>query len=206
MPEIRVRPNRMELLKLNRRLNTARRGHKLLKDKQEELMRQFLNRIRELESLLSELIVSLEDVNRAFQLASALGDPFLFDRSLVEPLSRMEIDVNWSSVVNVPVPGIDVTYPGPLLYGFLGVSMELDSAYRQLMDSLDKLIHLIELEESVIELGLSLESTRRRVNALEYELIPQLESAIRFISMKLEEMQLSTTTRLMRIKDIIRDR
>lgn len=206
MPEIKVRPNRMELLKLNKRLSTARRGHKLLKDKQEELMRQFLARIKELEGILAELIESLEDVNRAFQLASALGDPFLFDRTLVEPLSRMEIDVRWGSIVNVPIPSIEITYPGPLLYGFLGISIELDSAYKQLRESLDKLIRLIELERSVIELGISLESTRRRVNALEYELIPQLESAIRFISMKLEEMQLSTTTRLMRIKDIIRGR
>lgn len=206
MPEIKVRPNRMELLKLTRRLNVARRGHKLLKDKQEELMRQFLSYLNELEVVLTELIESLEDVNRAFQLASALGDPFLFDRTLVEPLSKMEVNVKWKSVVNVPIPVLEVVYPGPLLYGFLGVSVELDSAYRQLLDSLDKLIRLMELEVSVLNLGLALESTRRRVNALEYELIPQMESAIRFISMKLEELQLETITKLMRIKDIIRGR
>ncbi|MBC7320048.1 V-type ATP synthase subunit D [bacterium] len=206
MPEIKVRPNRMELLKLTRRLNVARRGHKLLKDKQEELMRQFLSYLNELESVLTELIKSLEDVNRAFQLASALGDPFLFDRTLVEPLSKMEINVGWKSIVNVPIPVLEVVYPGPLLYGFLGVSVELDSAYKQLLDSLDKLIRLMELQVSVINLGIALESTRRRVNALEYELIPQMESAIRFISMKLEELQLETITRLMRIKDIIRGR
>lgn len=206
MPEIKVRPNRMELLKLTRRLNVARRGHKLLKDKQEELMRQFLSYLNELEAVLTELIESLEDVNRAFQLASALGDPFLFDRTLVEPLSKMEVNVKWKSVVNVPIPVLEVVYPGPLLYGFLGVSVELDSAYRQLLDSLDKLIRLMELEVSVLNLGLALESTRRRVNALEYELIPQMESAIRFISMKLEELQLETITKLMRIKDIIRGR
>jgi len=206
MPEIKVRPNRMELLKLTRRLNVARRGHKLLKDKQEELMRQFLSYLNRLESVLVELIKSLEDVNRAFQLASALGDPFLFDRTLVEPLSKMEINVKWKSIVNVPMPVLEVVYPGPLLYGFLGVSVELDSAYKQLLDSLDRLIELMELQVSVINLGIALESTRRRVNALEYELIPQMESAIRFISMKLEELQLETITRLMRIKDIIRGR
>ncbi len=206
MPEIKVRPNRMELLKLTRRLNVARRGHKLLKDKQEELMRQFLSYLTELEVILTELITSLEDVNMAFQLASALGDPFLFDRTLVEPLSKMEINVRWRSLINVPIPVLEVVYPGPLLYGFLGVSVELDSAYKQLLDSLDKLIRLMELEVSVINLGIALESTRRRVNALEYELIPQMESAIRFISMKLEELQLETITRLMRIKDIIRGR
>lgn len=206
MPEIKVRPNRMELLKLTRRLNVARRGHKLLKDKQEELMRQFLSYITELETVLTELISSLEDVNMAFQLASALGDPFLFDRTLVEPISKMEINVKWKSLINVPIPVLEVIHPGPLIYGFLGVSVELDSAYKQLLDSLDKLIRLMELEVSVINLGIALESTRRRVNALEYELIPQMESAIRFISMKLEELQLETITRLMRIKDIIRGR
>jgi len=204
MPEVRVHPNRMELMRLRQRLAVARRGHKLLKDKQEELTRQFLTRVNELKTVLEELIASLEDVNKTFQLATALGDPFLFDRTLIKPLTEMKVDINWNPIVNVDIPIVNVTPPGPLLYGFLGVSIQLDTAYTKLLNSLNKLIQLVELEEAVINLGLALESTRRRVNALEHELIPQLEESIKLISMKLEETQRSTITRLMKIKDIIR--
>jgi V/A-type H+-transporting ATPase subunit D len=204
MPELRVHPNRMELMRLRQRLAVARRGHKLLKDKQEELTRQFLARVNELKTVLEELIASLEDVNKTFQLATALGDPFLFDRTLIKPLTEIKADIGWNSILNVDIPIIKVIPPGPLLYGFLGVSIQLDTAYNKLLNSLNKLIQLIELEEAVIDLGLALESTRRRVNALEHELIPQLEDSIKLISMKLEETQRNTITRLMKIKDIIR--
>ena len=206
MAEIRVNPTRMEMKKLQGRLATARKGHKLLKDKCDELMKQFLDLVRENKTLREKVENDIIGVHSGFSVASAVTSPKLLEEALMLPKRTGNLDVSQKNMMSVSVPvfSFDIRESGgaAVNYGFAFTSGELDDAVAKLSDMLPDLIKLAELEKSAQLLADEIERTRRRVNALEYIMIPQYETAIKGIKMKLDENERSSTTRLMKVKDM----
>jgi len=206
MAEIRVNPTRMEMKKLQGRLATARKGHKLLKDKCDELMKQFLDIVRENKEIREKVERELVSVHAGFSVASAVTSPKLLEEALMLPKRSGVLDVSKKNIMSVYVPvfSFDVRESGgaSVNYGFAFTSGELDDAVFALSEMLPDLIKLAELEKSAQLLADEIEKTRRRVNALEYIMIPQYETAIKGIKMKLDENERGNTTRLMKVKDL----
>ncbi len=208
MPNINVSPTRMELTRLKGKLRTARRGHKLLKDKRDELMKQFLDTMKEAKRLRSEVEEDLMTVHGAFTVASALMSSEAIGQALMYPKQSVELSMDFKNIMSVNVPVYDFQtktksdsdiYP----YGFASTSGELDTAVDALGKVFQKMLELAQIEKSGQLMAEEIEKTRRRVNALEYVMIPQTEEAIRYITMKLDENERSATTRLMKVKDMI---
>lgn len=210
MSVMRVNPTRMELTRIKRRLVTASRGHKLLKDKRDEMVRQFIILVRKNMELRQELEKELAGAFSKFAVARALMDPKALKQAMLYPARHAQIDLSKKNVMSVQVPRITVDDESlqetTLAYGFLDTSEQLDGAISELANLLPKMIELAEVEKACNMLADEIEKTRRRVNALEYVMIPQFEETIRFISMKLDENERSSITRLMKVKDIIADR
>jgi V-type ATPase, D subunit len=208
MATLNVNPTRMELTRLKKRLATARRGHKLLKDKRDELMRQFLDMVRENRTLREEVEEGIRAANRHFVLASAAMSREAMEAALLAPKQEVGIAVSTRNVMSVDIPVFgnaprseaegDI-YP----YGFAFTSFELDGAVEELNALLPAMLRLAEIEKSAQLLASEIEKTRRRGNALEHVLIPRLEETIRYIAMKLEENDRSSRTRLMKVKDMM---
>lgn len=209
MAKLNVNPTRMELTGLKRRLVTAKRGHKLLKDKQDELMRRFIELIRKNKALRMEVEGDLQDSFKDFLLASAVMSSEMLEEAVAYPKENITVDIKKKNVMSVNVPVMNFIrklegdegsiYP----YGFAQTSSELDDAISKLYGIMSKLLELAEVEKACQLMADEIEKTRRRVNALEYRTIPDLEETIRFIRMKLDESERSTITRLMKVKDII---
>ncbi|NMB26523.1 MAG: V-type ATP synthase subunit D [Tissierellia bacterium] len=209
MARLDVKPTRMELTKLKARLSTATRGHKLLKDKQDELMRVFINKIKENQALRKEVEKDLYESFQEFLLASAVMSPELLEQAVAYPKESISVDIKRKNIMSVNVPVMNFIrklegdkgsiYP----YGFVQTSSELDDAISKLYGIMEKLLKLAEVEKACQLMADEIEKTRRRVNALEYRTIPELEETIRYIVMKLDENERSTITRLMKVKDII---
>lgn len=209
MAKLNVKPTRMELTKLRKRLSTAKRGHKLLKDKQDELMRRFIEMIRENKALRTEVEKDLHDAFQEFLLASAVMSPELLEQAVVYPKESISVDIKKKNIMSVNVPVMNFIrklegdegsiYP----YGFAQTSSELDDAISKLYGVMSKLLALAEVEKATQLMADEIEKTRRRVNALEYRTIPELEETIRYIRMKLDENERSAITRLMKVKDMI---
>ena len=205
MANITVTPTRMELTRLKGKLKTARRGHKLLKDKRDGLMKQFLETVREVRALRAEVEEDLMTVHKSFTVASALMSSEALEQALLYPKQSVELTMTFQNIMSVNVPVYDFQtktksdsdiYP----YGFAATSGELDTA----VDALGHVFRkLAEIEKSAQLMAEEIEKTRRRVNALEYVMIPNTQESIRFITMKLDENDRSTTTRLMKVKDMI---
>lgn len=203
-----VNPTRMELSRLKKRLSTASRGHKLLKDKQDELMKRFIELVRK----NNELRLSIEDKLtmslKEFSMAKAVMSTEMFEEALIMPTERIELDITRKNIMSVNVPVMNFVrksrdgssiYP----YGYAQTSGELDGAIKKLNDILPNLLELAEVEKSCQLMADEIEKTRRRVNALEYVMIPQLEETIRYITMKLDENERGNLTRLMKVKTMI---
>ncbi len=207
MAEIRVNPTRMEMKRIKARLVTARRGHKLLSDKQDELMKLFLNVVRENKALREDIEKRIMNVHKSFTIASAVTSPKMLEEALMLPKSECALSVSYKNLmsVNVPVYDFSVTDSagGGYNYGFAFTPGELDDAVGELTELLPDLIRLAESEKTAQMLAEEIEKTRRRVNALEYIMIPQYESTIKSIKMKLDEVERSNTTRLMKVKDMM---
>lgn len=209
MAKLNVNPTRMELSTLKARLKTATRGHKLLKDKQDELMRRFIELIRKNKELRLEVEEDLGASFKEFLLASAVMSPEMMEEAVAMPKEKITVDIKKKNVMSVYVPIMEFKrelegdegsiYP----YGFAQTSSELDDAISKLYGIMPKLLELAEVEKACQLMADEIEKTRRRVNALEYRTIPDLEETIRFIRMKLDESERSTITRLMKVKDII---
>ncbi|MBQ3865706.1 MAG: V-type ATP synthase subunit D [Clostridia bacterium] len=210
MAVLSVNPTRMELQTLKTKLATARRGHKLLKDKCDELMRSFMERIRENRALRAKvedaLAVALQD------LAAARGvtGGEVCDAALMLPRREVELEVGEKNVMSVHTPVFTVREKGKATdaysYGFAFTSGEMDEAIASLSALTGDLLRLAEIEKTCSMLAAEIEKTRRRVNALEHVMIPNYEDTIRFITMKLDENERSTTTRLMKVKDMMLQR
>ena len=207
MAELRVNPTRMELKNLKNKLATARRGHKLLKDKCDELMRRFLDIVREDKAMREKVEDELALVHRSFATASALTSPRAMREALILPTRSTELAVSTKNLMSVIVPTFALTGVGEgahdMPYGVAFTSGELDAAVRELSAMADDLVKLAELEKSAQMLAQEIERTRRRVNALEYIMIPRYETAIKSITMKLDENERGNTTRLMKVKDMM---
>lgn len=201
---LKVNPNRMELLKLRRRLVLARRGHKLLKDKQEELMRQFMALIREAKQVRGEVEAGLATANKAFFSArlDSLGPQM--EEALSFSEKKIAVSSRIAPIMNLRVPYFDCEISGEFSHSYLDATGDLDASLAVLSDILPKMIRMAQIEKHVSMLAAELERTRRRVNALEHILIPSLEDTIKYISNKLNELERGNLTRLMKIKDIVR--
>lgn len=200
-----VNATRMELLKLKRRVALAYRGHKLLKDKQDELMRQFLPLMREARSLRQEVEEGLHRAWQSFCMARAVMSRPYVGEAIIYPLVEVSVASSTLRVMNLETPQLTLQLEGDLYsYGFVNTSWQLDATISLYCDLLGKLVKLAEVEKRLEMMGAEIERTRRRVNALEYILIPNLDETIKYISMKLEEIERGNLTRLMKIKELVR--
>ncbi len=203
-----VNPTRMELTNLKKKLITARRGHKLLKDKRDELMRQFLELVKENKLLRQKVEAAIKTANEYMAFAcSSMSDEEL-DVALMLPSQSVNLQVKEKNIMSVVVPEFSVKYKVSnendiYSYGFAFTSGDLDEAVKAYSDILPDLIRLAEVEKTCQMLSAEIEKTRRRVNALEHIMIPQYEETIKYISMKLEETERSNTSRLLKIKDMM---
>lgn len=205
-----VSPTRMELTRLKRRLATAKRGHKLLKDKRDEMVRRFIAMVRRNRTLRLEVEHALAGALGAFAMARAVMNPEAMEAALLYPARVARLSLGEQNIMSVKVPVIRVKadeLQAPILpYGFAETSAQLDGAIATMADVLPRLVELAELEGACNLLADEIEKTRRRVNALEYVMIPQTEATIRRIAMKLEENERGALTRLMKVKDLIAQR
>ena len=203
-----VNPTRMELTRLKKQLNTALRGHKLLKDKRDELMRRFLDLVRENEALRRQVEEGIRQADTHFLLASAVMSKEALDAALLAPKQEAALEVSSRNVMSVDLPTFTLSNRTPdagdiYPYGFAFTSFELDGAVERLSALLPAMLRLAEIEKATCLLAGEIEKTRRRVNALEHVVIPGLREDIRFIAMKLEENERSSRTRLMKVKDMM---
>ena len=203
-----INPTRMELTRLKGRLKTAMRGHKLLKDKRDELMKQFLEIVRKNRALRSQVEKGLEEANAAFTVASAIMSPEMVEQALLYPKQSVELEMKFRNVMSVNVPVYEFhtrnedpteIYP----YGFAQTSGELDAAVDALNRVFRDMLELAEVEKTMQLLAQDIEKTRRRVNALEYVMIPEMQEKIKYITMKLDENERGNITRLMKVKDMV---
>ncbi len=209
MARLNVNPTRMELSKLKKRLATATRGHKLLKDKQDELMRRFIDLIKYNNKLRGEVEDKLQGAFKDFLMASAAISPQFLEEAISYPKESISLELAEKNIMSVNVPVMNFVrklegdsgsiYP----YGFYSTSSELDNSIEQLYLILPKLLELAEVEKSCQLMADEIEKTRRRVNALEYMTIPQLQETIKYIKMKLDENERGALSRLMKVKDMM---
>lgn len=204
----RVNPTRMELTRLKKKLVTAKRGHKLLKDKRDELMRRFLELVRENMALRERVEEGLKNANRNFVLAKAVMREETLNTALMAPLQSLSVEVGSQNVMSVDIPKFDYKTRTPgkndiYSYGFAFTSGDLDFAVKSLADIFPDMLKLAEIEKSCQLMAAEIEKTRRRVNALEHMMIPETEESIRYITMKLDENERSTQVRLMKVKDMM---
>lgn len=201
-----LRATRMELMQFKARLKTATRGHKLLKDKQDGLIRTFLDLVKRNQELRQEVDNELVKALKNFLMARSVMSPEVIDESLIYPTRSIDIEVTTHNIMSVDVPRIalkEEKNSNGIPYGLATTSAELDDAIKVMGETLPKLLELAEIEKTCQLLADEIEKTRRRVNALEYVMIPQLEENIRYINMKLEENERANTARLMKVKEII---
>ncbi len=208
MASATINPTRMELTRLKGRLKTATRGHKLLKDKRDELMKRFLEIVRRNRELRAKVEKGLEQAHAAFTVASALMSPEMLEQALLYPKQSVELDMSFQNIMSVDVPVYHFhtrnedpseIYP----YGFAQTSGELDAALEALSGVFQDMLELAQVEKTMQLLAEDIEKTRRRVNALEYVMIPDFQYKIRYITMKLDENERGNITRLMKVKDMI---
>lgn len=205
---LNVTPNRMELFNLKKREKTAVRGHKLLKDKSDEMIRQFMIYIKKQKVLRDEVEKELTNIMQSFTLAKAVSDDISIKSSLMLSSSSLDLELKHENIMSVNVPMIEVKKEeeNDLPYAFSSVTSELDFITIKLKKLSNKLIELAETEKVCHMLADEIEKNKRRVNALEYVMIPQIQNTIKFIQMKLDENERASIVRLMKVKDLIKER
>ena len=208
MAQAQINPTRMELTRLKKKLATAVRGHRLLKDKRDELMRQFLDIARENMELRIKVEAGLKNANREFVLARSGMDDQTLNEALMAPKQEIYLSRDTKNVMSVDIPVFDYTTRTPdendmYSYGFAFTSSDLDGAVSSLSAVFKDMLKLAEIEKSCQLLSTEIEKTRRRVNALEHVVIPETREGIRYITMKLDENERSTQVRLMKVKDMM---
>lgn len=208
MARLNVNPTRMELSKLKIRLKTATRGHKLLKDKQDELMRQFIEMIKQNKKLREKVEEKLQNSFKDFLLARGVMSDEILENAVAYPKEEISLNISTKNIMSVNVPKMtfnkkntDETNIYP--YGFAQTSADLDDAINGLNNIMSELLELAQIEKACQLMADEVEKTRRRVNALEYMTIPQLKETIRFIQMKLDENERASITRLMKVKSMM---
>lgn len=208
MARLNVNPTRMELGKLKKKLQSARRGHKLLKDKRDELMRQFMILIKENRQLRSEVETAVAEADKYMAVAGSVMQREVLETALMLPKQEVEIEVTEKNVMSVCIPEFKTKYKTGdtndiYSYGTAFTSTDLDGAVSALSEVFPKMIRLAEVEKACQLMADEIEKTRRRVNALEHIMIPDYEETIKYITMKLSENERNTTTSLMKVKDMV---
>ena len=208
MAVMHVNPTRMELTNLKRKLNTARRGHKLLKDKRDELMRRFMELVRENKELRRKVEAKIKDANAHMAVARSVMSDTAIEAALMMPMQEMNVEIGEKNVMSVMIPQYKTEFRTAdnadiFPYSFAFTSTDLDGAVESLSDILPDLMKLAEVEKSCQLMAAEIEKTRRRVNALEHVIIPETKEGIRYITMKLDENERSTQVRLMKVKDMM---
>lgn len=203
-----VNPTRMELTRLKKKLVTATRGHKLLKDKRDELMRQFLDKVRENKRLRERVENGIQAANKNFLLARAGMQDEVLNTALLAPKQKVTLESETENVMSVDIPKFTFKTRTPdendiYSYGFAFTSSDLDGAVKSLSDTFPDMLKLAECEKACQLMAAEIEKTRRRVNALEHVMIPELQENIKYITMKLDENERSTQIRLMKVKDMM---
>ena len=201
-------PTRMELSRLKKKLATATRGHKLLKDKRDELMRQFLDIVKECKLLRESVETKIEKANKNISIARSFMQREVLETALLMPKQGIEIEVSEKNIMSVDIPVFESKMRTDNLYdvfsyGYAFTNSDLDSGILALSEALPDILKLAEKENAAKILADEIEKTRRRVNALEHVMIPDLQHNIRFISMKLDENERSSQARLMKVKDMM---
>lgn len=201
-------PTRMVLNQLKGRLKTATRGHKLLKDKRDELMRQFMEVVRKNKELRSNVEQGLTEAFSALTVASAIMSPEILEQSLLYPRQSVELGMTFKNIMSVNVPQYTFKTRNDasaeiFSYGFAQTSGELDDALGRLSQVFRDMLELAQVEKTMQMLAQEIEKTRRRVNALEYVMIPEMRSNIKYITMKLAENENATKVRLMKVKEMV---
>lgn len=194
---------KMELFKLRRRLSTAVRGHKLLKDKNKGLMREFLSFVKAYKEVRQKVDRDLPDCMRMFVLARVVSSSQSVSEALEQSKGALGIKVSRRSILSIKVPVFEVSVNEKSTYSLINTPVELDGAIVRLKELFPDIIRSAELEQSIRFLAQEIEKTRRRVNALEYVLIPQLQNSIRYIKVKLDEAERSTMSRIMKVKEAL---
>ena len=208
MASKQITPTRIELTRLKKKLVTATRGHKLLKDKRDELMRQFLEKVRENKTLREQVEKGIKAANKNFLLARAGMQDQVLNTAMLAPKQRVSVETGVENVMSVEIPTFDFKTRTPdqndiFSYGFAFTSSDLDGAVQSLADIFPDMLKLAEIEKSCQLMAVEIEKTRRRVNALEHVMIPELQANIKYISMKLDENERATQIRLMKVKDMV---
>ncbi len=208
MANTNVNPTRMELTRLKKKLVTATRGHKLLKDKRDELMRQFLDLVRENKVLRDKVEAGITAANKNFVLARAGMNDEVLNVALMAPMQEVYLEASNHNVMSVEIPVFEyktrtADANNIYSYGYAFTSADLDSAVKSLADILPEMLRLAECEKSCQLMAAEIEKTRRRVNALEHVMIPDMKDKIKYITMKLDENERSTQIRLMKVKDMM---
>ncbi|MBR5991514.1 MAG: V-type ATP synthase subunit D [Clostridia bacterium] len=208
MARLNVNPTRMELTNIKNKLKTARKGHKLLKDKRDELMRQFIELVRENKEIRREVEKGIEAANAHMSVARSVMYDEALNVALMLPMQEMSLEITEKNVMSVMIPVFETKFKTAdandiYSYGYAFTSSDLDDAVKALSDIMPLMLRLAEVEKSCQLMAAEIEKTRRRVNALEHVLIPQYEETIKYIRMKLDENDRATTTRLMKVKDMM---
>ena len=208
MSQAQVNPTRMELTRLKKKLVTARKGHKLLKDKRDELMRRFMELVKENRILREKVEKGIAQSNKNFALAAAVMSDEEVKTALLAPKQSVSVDASSKNVMSVNVPVFNYKTRTAdkndiFSYGFVSTSADLDSAVQSLSDVFPDMLRLAEVEKSCAMMAAEIEKTRRRVNALEHVMIPDYMEKIRYITMKLDENERSTQIRLLKVKDMM---
>ena len=203
-----VNPTRMELTRLKKKLATAVRGHKLLKDKRDELMRQFLDLVRENMELRQKVEAGIKEANKNFVIAKAGMSEQELHSALMAPKQEVYLETTKKNIMSVDIPVFEYKTRTAdendiYSYGFAFTSSDLDGAVKSLSDKLPDMLRLAEIEKSCQLMASEIEKTRRRVNALEHVIIPETQNNIKYITMKLDENERSTQIRLMKVKDMM---
>ncbi|WP_168190072.1 V-type ATP synthase subunit D [Caloramator sp. E03] len=206
--KLNVNPTRMELTRLKKRLKVASRGHKLLKDKQDELMKKFIELIKKNNELRQNVERELTESLKNFMMAKAVMSTESLEEAIIMPTEKISLNISKKNIMSVNVPVMEFVREGKegasiYPYGYATTTGELDSAIKKLYDIMPHLLELAEVEKSCQLMADEIEKTRRRVNALEYVMIPQLQETIKYITMKLDENERGTLTRLMKVKTMI---
>jgi len=209
MAKLNVNPTRMELTGLKGRLKTAKRGHKLLKDKQDELMKKFIDYVKRNMELRLDVEKELTAAFKNFLIARAVMSSEVLEEAIMYPTQKINLEMSTKNIMSVNSPVFNLVkeeneeassiYP----YGFAATSGELDGAIFSLQEVFDKLIELAQVEKTCQLMADEIEKTRRRVNALEYVMIPQLIETVKYITMKLDENERGSRVRLMKVKDMM---
>ena len=204
MARVNVNPNRMELSRLKKRLVVAKRGHKLLKDKQDALIKAFLEKAREVKKIRENVESNLQSCYQSFLMARAQTLPAMLEQALMISGSTCTLDVTSRNVMSVVVPIYEVHQEGSTFnYGMATTPASLDVALEEFSKIIPELLQLAEYEKAVALMSKEIERTRRRVNALEHVMIPNYTETIKYISMKIDEQARSTTSQLMKVKEIV---